>query len=164
MNENHFDPNQPRAKDGKWAKIDALNISKEAKDKMIKNIIDEENNQTDEDIVKNFPKELILIEKQTGLKFTKSDVSNSWYNNEKHIRLSDHSSMFAEKQAAIHKIKIQDSLDLNYKHYSPEAIIHLINKTDPFKKYKKGYKIKHSATIVGMTTYISSDYKNEGSL
>lgn len=91
MNDNHFDPNQPRAKDGKWAKIDALNISKTAKDNMIKNIIEEEKNAGVN--VKTTVDFLIILDKaQISYNYHKSLIYGSEYFviEGKKYRLSDH--------------------------------------------------------------------------
>jgi len=98
------------------------------------------------------------ISKETGIEFKKSNNSNSWYgeNDTHRIRISDHPSKFVEKSK---ENNLGDAIDLDINHYSKDAIVHLLNNTDPFAKYEKGDKITHSAKSIGEVTYISSDYK-----
>lgn len=110
-------------------------------------------------------KKINAISQNTGIEFTKSKNSNSWYATDKDgrkIRISDHPSKFVEKQKQLDSItgrEPHEPLDLDINHYSPDAAIHLINGTDPFANYKKGDKIIHSVPEIGETTYLNSDHK-----
>jgi len=106
-----------------------------------------------------FENEILEISKQTGIKFTKSKNTNSWYGGNGYydrIRLSDHISKFDEKSKSNN---LGSSIDLNLTYYSTDAIIHLLNNTDPFANYKKGDKITHSYSQIGDVIYLSSDYE-----
>jgi len=106
-----------------------------------------------------FGNEILEISKQTGIKFTKSKNTNSWYGGNGYydrIRLSDHISKFDEKSKSNN---LGTSIDLNLTYYSTDAIIHLLNNTDPFANYKKGDKITHSYSQIGDVIYLSSDYE-----
>jgi len=106
-----------------------------------------------------FGNKILEISKQTGIKFTKSKNTNSWYGGNGYydrIRLSDHISKFDEKS---NSNNLGTSIDLNLTYYSTDAIIHLLNNTDPFANYKKGDKITHSYSQIGDVIYLSSDYE-----
>ncbi|MBL0317505.1 MAG: hypothetical protein IPP69_17750 [Flavobacteriales bacterium] len=48
---------------------------------------------------------------------------------------------------------------MSLEYYHPDAIVHLINDTDPFEKYTNGDVITHSSEKIGDVTYLGSDYK-----
>ena len=100
------------------------------------------------------------LEDKTGVIFTKSKSSNSYYGekNGLKIRISDHHSKFAEKQ---YNIFNASAIDLPFIGMSRIAMVRAINQTDPCVNYKKGDKIRHRAESIGYVTYIKSDYKNE---
>lgn len=108
----------------------------------------------------NIEQEISEISKATGLDFSKSKVSNSWYatTSDKRIRLSDHASKFTERAKDFYG---DNAIDLDYNYYSKDAIIHLINGTNPFVNYNKGDKIIHSSKSIGEVTYLNSDF-NKG--
>ena len=49
-------------------------------------------------------------------------------------------------------------MDLNINAYSKQAIVHLVNGTDPFTKFKKGDKINHAMAQIGEVEYLSHDH------
>jgi hypothetical protein len=100
---------------------------------------------------------IFKVSTATGVEFKKSINSNSWYGStELHrIRISDHASKFTEKSI---ENNFGAAIDLDINYYSTDAIIHLIDNTNPFVHYTEGDIITHSAESVGNTIYISSDY------
>lgn len=107
--------------------------------------------------INNIDKIIKYIEKKSSLKFHKSRTTNSWYSERGNIRirLSDHTSKFSERSRDIFG---KDAIDLNIFYYHPDAIVHIINNTDPFFRYNKGDKIRHTHPDIGIVTYLDSDY------
>ena len=97
------------------------------------------------------------ISDKTGINLRKSKNTNSWYGNinGKEVRISDHPSKFVERgeQQGV------PAIDLNLEYLHHDAIVHLLNDTNPFENYKKGDKITHSRDKIGEVTYLDSDYK-----
>lgn len=98
------------------------------------------------------------ISQKTGIDLKKSLNTNSWYGvkNDVNIRISDHPSKFVEKTKSGMG---GDAIDLDFKYFHPDAIVHILNDTNPFEQYKKGDKIIHSYDKIGEVTYLNSDYK-----
>jgi len=100
------------------------------------------------------------VSDKTGIKFTKSRDTNSWYGSNasfSKIRISDHPSKFVEKQ---YNMGFK-AIDLNLNHYAKEAMVHILNGTDPFAKLKSGDKIQHASDIVGEVEYVSHNQEKE---
>lgn len=114
---------------------------------------------TDEKL-KYYDETIKYLEDETGVKFTKSKSSNSYYGekNGLKIRISDHASKFAEKQ---YNIFHDSAIDLPFIGITRLAMTRAINQTDPFINYKKGDTIKHKAQSIGIVTYLDSNYKKE---
>lgn len=111
----------------------------------------------DDDINSNEYK-IKYISEKTGVLLQKSLNTNSWYGSTKNgvaIRISDHPSKFVEKT----ENRGIPAIDLNLEYFHPDAIVHLINGTNPFAGYKEGYVITHSYDKIGDVAYVNSDYK-----
>jgi ribosomal protein S18 acetylase RimI-like enzyme len=100
------------------------------------------------------------VSDKTGIEFTKSRDTNSWYGSNaifSKIRISDHPSKFVEKQ---YNLGFK-AIDLNLNYYAKEAMVHLLNGTDPFANLKPGDKIQHKSDIVGEVEYVSHSQEKE---
>ncbi|ODT35135.1 MAG: hypothetical protein ABS67_02800 [Niabella sp. SCN 42-15] len=92
------------------------------------------------------------ISEKTGISFTKSKNTNSWYGEYKgnKIRVSDHFSKFEEKN--------KNGKDFHFAD-SDNAIIKQIKGENPFSEYKKGDKITHSYAPIGEVIFVSNNHK-----
>jgi len=93
-----------------------------------------------------------IFSEVSGLEFTKSITTNSWYNHLLNIRISDHYSTFTAKKG----IGSQDFVnpDLDY-------LVKAIFKSQWFAQLHEGVKIAHENKSVGAIEYISHDEKNK---
>lgn len=102
------------------------------------------------------------IENITGLTFTKSfSGSESYYCNERRIRISNHFSKYAERM--LNTFGDDTALDLVFKNedFDLNFAVKMINKEDFFNKLVKGVTIEHvRADIVGDIRFISCDPKD----
>lgn len=97
------------------------------------------------------------VEKATGLTFTKSfSGSESYYCNERRIRISNHHSKYTERM--MNTFNDDTALDLVFRNndFDLDFALKMINKEDFFSKLKSGVSIEHvRADIVGDIQYIS---------
>ena len=98
---------------------------------------------------KNTVEEVIRM---TGLEFTKSVNTNSYYNHLLDIRISDHHSKFAERKGA-------HSHD--FVNWKAADIVKSLSKDSWFAQLKEGVKIAHQNEKVGALEYISHDNTRE---
>ena len=103
-----------------------------------------------------------MIEEKTGLTFKKSfSGSNSYYCDQRHIRISDHFSKYVEKR---HDFTGQDAIDIVFKFESDIDIdycLKLINKSEWFSILNKNVKINHRNSKVGEIQYLSHNEDKE---
>ena len=93
-----------------------------------------------------------IFSEVSGLQFTKSMSTNSWYNHLLNIRISDHYSKFTEKKGTGSHDFVNPDLDyLLKKMYKSQWFARLIN----------GVKIAHENKSVGAIEFISHDEQNE---
>jgi predicted kinase len=103
-------------------------------------------------------KEIIdKIQNKTGLSFSKSHNSNSWYCNEKRIRISDHHSKYTERM----KDTFDDDSAIDLVNPDLDMALKVINKKEWFSKLKPGIKLKHIIKSVGPIQFISADEEKE---
>lgn len=93
-----------------------------------------------------------IFSEVSGLEFTKSMSTNSWYNHLLNIRISDHYSKFTEKKGT-------DSYDF----VNPELdyLLKKMYKSQWFARLNNGVKIAHENKSVGSIEYISHDEQKE---
>lgn len=104
------------------------------------------------------------IEKATGLTFTKSfSGSESYYCNERRIRISDHFSKYTERMLnAFGDDSALDLVFINEEDFDLDFAVKMINKEGFFSQLVKGISIEHvRADIVGDIEFISCDSKEE---
>lgn len=101
------------------------------------------------------------IEQATGLTFNKSfSGSESYYCNERRIRISDHFSKYTERM--MDTFDDDTALDLVFRHgeYDLSFALKMINKEEFFNKLNENVEIEHVRTdIVGEIKFISCDVK-----
>lgn len=99
------------------------------------------------------------IENATGLTFTKSfSGSESYYCNERRIRISDHFSKYTERM--METFGDDTALDLVFRNemFDLDFALKMINKEDFFNQLIIGVNIEHvRADIVGEIKFISCD-------
>lgn len=88
------------------------------------------------------------VTRMTGLEFTKSVTTNSYYNHLMDVRISDHHSKFTERKGThAHDFVNWGAID----------IVKSICKDSWFAQLKDGIKIAHQNENIGAINYISHD-------
>ena len=93
-----------------------------------------------------------IFSEVSGLEFTKSVTTNSWYNHLLNIRISDHNSTFTAKKGTGSHDFVNPDLDY---------LVKVIFKSQWFDQLNSNVKIAHKNTSVGEIQYISHDEINE---
>ena len=93
-----------------------------------------------------------IFSEVSGLEFTKSMSTNSWYNHLLNIRISDHSSKFTEKKGTGSHDFVNPDLDY---------LLKTMFKTQWFARLNSSVKISHAIESVGAIEYISHDISKE---
>lgn len=88
------------------------------------------------------------VSRVTGLEFTKSVTTNSYYNHLLDIRISDHHSKFTEKKG---------THSHDFVNWKAADIVKTLCKDSWFAQLKEGVKIAHQNEKVGVIEYISHD-------
>ena len=93
-----------------------------------------------------------IFSEVSGLEFTKSMSTNSWYNHLLNIRISDHYSKFTEKKGPNSYDFVNPELDY---------LLKKMYKSQWFARLNNGVKIAHENKSVGSIEYISHDEQKE---
>lgn len=89
-----------------------------------------------------------IFSEVSGLEFTKSISTNSWYNHSLNIRISDHYSKYTEKKGTGSQDFVNPDL---------EFLVKILFKNEWFKRLHKNVELYHDYEKVGKIKYISHD-------
>ena len=93
-----------------------------------------------------------IFSEVSGIEFTKSMSTNSWYNHLLNIRISDHYSKFTERKGTGSRDYVNPDLDY---------LIKCTFKSQWFARLNSNVKLQHDIDSVGAIEYVSHNEERE---